>query len=66
MMNELKKEFNLSDKIITINGFPCIMRGNVRDFIQQENELLQLLGAEAITWQEFERRRNKLVGEKLR
>jgi len=49
----------------TIKTIECIQKKDVKEFIKQENILLNLLWKGKIRWSEFWKRRTKLAGEDL-
>tara|TARA_Y100000310_G_scaffold311676_1_gene358175 strand:- start:1575 stop:1778 length:204 start_codon:yes stop_codon:yes gene_type:complete len=65
------KDFNLSDKAIPNTKIDKLPIGNVfyifdvKEFIRREGELISDLYNEKITWNEFFKRRKKLMGAKL-
>lgn len=55
----------LSDKMVEDGGFLFLSRKDVKEFIRQERELLQLVIDLKITWLDFLKKREELAGEKL-
>ena len=67
----MTKEFNLSDKIYKYSpgAERCpdtIAREYVKEFIKEEEFLLIQVETKEITWKEFYKKLDKLVGEELK
>ncbi len=68
----MTKEFNLSEKELwmhhkeTHQECYAFTQKDVKEFIKKDMELINLLSAGKITFDEFLNRRDKLVGDKLK
>ena len=60
-------EFNLSKKIRTIRSFksPILWADDVKEFIKKETMLIDLYSEGKISYEELDRQRKELAGEKL-